>query len=130
MHRPESPGVVEAYRRAVVGLENDVVVGLERPQRRCRRDHAAGHTEMHHRDTAVIEVNENKLGAPTHPLHTAPLQPFDESRRQRKPQIWPPLDDPAETASLEFRRQAAANRFYFRQFRHDIDLTRDEMPAT
>jgi hypothetical protein len=85
---------------------------------------------MPHDNVVVIEMNENEFGASTHAVDTAPLQPVYESRRQRESQVGPSLDDPAEAASLELRRQAAANGFYFRQFRHDIDLTSDEMAAT
>ncbi len=98
-----------------------MVVPIERPEARAvrRDDNAAGHAEMDDEHAAIIEMHQDVLGAPGDALDPLALDLRLEAGRQWNPQIRPVEIEPRNAAPLHVHREAAADGFDFRKFRHD-----------
>ena len=68
IHDAEAARVVEADHGAVVGLEDQMIVGLGRLRRRSADQHAAGHAEMAEHHHAVVEMEQHVFGAARDPF--------------------------------------------------------------
>ena len=128
VHRAEAARVVEDDARAIVELEDDVVMrGELRPLVMERRHNQyrlaldaerARHAKMHHQRLAAIQRSEQILGAPRQRLDPPAGEPLGEARRERRAQIAAPGLDLGEARAHQRRREASAHGFDFGQFRH------------
>ena len=75
---------------------------------RLRQLHAepAGHAEVHGQHLAVVEMDEDVLGAPVEPLDRAPREPLGEALGQRKAQVRAALLHAHEAAPAQHRLEA------------------------
>ena len=68
---------------------------------------------------AVVEIEQQVLGAPSQGIDATAFKPLDEVARKRNTQVETVLLDACQQTVLQDRRQAAAYGFDFGKFRHD-----------
>ena len=85
-----------------------------------RQQHAAGHAQMDHQHHAVIQAQQQILGAPVDRLDGPADQAVRQIIGQRIAQIGPPLFDGGEPLAKDSGRQATADGFDFGQFGHCV----------
>ncbi len=130
VHHAETAGIVEADLVAQVGLEDDVIVLLQRPARVLAGlldHHPARHSQMADQDLFVIQVRQNVFRPPRDRGDPAPGQPLGEILRQGKAQRLAALFHAVQAAALQFRPQSAHHGFDFGQLRHSSLRRSDEV---
>jgi hypothetical protein len=113
VHKPETPGIVEAEGSSFVGFEDDVIVSVERRRIIVENLEPPGHAQVRDQNGPGVEPHQKKLGTPINPVDPAPKKPRFEILGQWKPEVRPPLDHPGQAAALQHRRQTPA---------HSLDL--------
>ena len=120
-HQAEAAGVVETDLPALVGLEHDMVVPLERMlggARRVVQGHAARHAEMGDQGVAVVEPEQQVFRPPVDGQHRAALDPLGEPGRQRHPEVAAALDEANDAPADQSRNETAADGFDLGQLGH------------
>ena len=121
-HEAEAAGVGEADDRAVADLEHDVFVrcvpGRRRASARGIDDDPSRHSEMGEQHGIVVELADEVFRPPPQTNQRAALQAVGEIFRHGSPEIRTAHEDALDAPPFHDRRQSAANRFDFGQFRH------------
>ncbi len=109
----EAARVVEAQMDVVLGLHQHVIVLVERVRLALGHQDAARHAEMHDHRRAVVEIEQDVLGAPADLLHPPSGHALRQILRQRDTQILAPRLDAPQPLAQEFCAQPAADGFDF-----------------
>ena len=120
-HQAEAASVVETNLPALVGLEHDMVVPLERMfggTRRVVQGHAARHAEMGDQGVAVIEAEQQVFRPAVDGLHPTAFDTLRELGRQRHPKVAPALDEANDAPADQSRNETASDGFDLGQLGH------------
>jgi len=120
-HQAEAAGVVEADLPALVGLEHDMVVPVERMLGGAPgivERHAARHAEMGDQRIAVVQSEEKVLGPPVDRPDRAALDLLGELHRHRHAEVAPVLQQPHDAPTDHPGHQATADGFDLGKLRH------------
>ena len=142
IHEAEAAVIGIDDARAVFHVEDDVVVALRprhamvkeaggtRPLRSVDGE-TARHAQMHDEDFLTgrpqrLDADKNVFRATVEARNAAARQPLGEARRQGKAQVRPSLRHMRDPPAFKHGRQAPADGFDFRQFRHGFPLGETE----
>ena len=118
-HQAEAAHVVEHDTGAGVGVENDVVMGVVGWPGAVGMDgHTPRHAEMGDQHHAVVELDQNVLGAPFDGGDPAPGEALGKGFGEGHAEIGAALLDPDEGAAHQMGREAAADGFDFGKLGH------------
>lgn len=131
-HEAEAARVRESDDRTVADLEHDVFVRRV-PDRRSRTargidNDPSRHSEMGKQHGVVVELADEIFRPPPQTNQRAPLQAAGEIRRHGSPEIRTAHEDALDAPPFHDRRQSAANRFDFGQFRHGATVATNRRP--
>ena len=131
-HETEAARVRETDDRTVADLEHDVFVrrvpGRRRTPGRGIDNDPSRHPEMGKQHGIVVELADEIFRPPPQTNQRAPLQAVGEIRRHRLPEIRTAYKDALDAPPFHDRRQSAANRFDFGQFRHAATVATNRRP--
>ncbi len=131
-HEAEAARIRKSDDRAVADLEHDVLVrrvpGGRRGPAGGIDDDPSRHSEMGEQHGIVVELADEILRPPSQTDQRASLQAVGEIRRHRPPEIRAAHEDALDAPPFHDRRQSAANRFDFGQFRHAETVATNRRP--
>ena len=120
-HQPEAAGVVEADLPAIVQVEHDMVMAVERMAGGAAgivQGHPPRHAEMDDQRLRAVEADQQILRPPVDRRDRAPFDLRGEPGRQGYPKIGPTLLQPHDAPTDQARHQPAPYGLYFRKFWH------------
>src|SRR5262249_5871 len=118
---PDRRALVEPNLPALFGIDDDMVVALERMlggARRVVQGHAARHAEMGDQGVAIVEPQQQVFCPAVDAQDPPSFDTFGELLRQGHPQIAPALDQADDASPYKLGRETAAHGFDFGQLGH------------